>query len=478
MPDIASIIAGFDEARRGFREAEFKKSQAEQDREFSILSTLAQHVDPELAAIGAAGLLQLAGGSPKSSKGLKGFLGEVERSTFLPTIQAALGAGATTAAPTAGSAAQPSSAVIEPKRQAQGPGIPSVPPPELGGGMSPGALGANRVQPPTFGADTPGSTLGAPPGLDLLGDAGMMLPPMPEPPETPQQRMRRLFPTAGEIAGEQTYQQLRGRLNAVLEAIRNAQSPLEQDLVRGIAGAPRRATRMTTIPAQYRTATGQVLEGVVIFDPETGQAEVDGEPVTIVKQLPKTAPRPVGVNTNVGGTITRQFLDPTTGMPLYEVPTGMPVSEAPVYSGTATVDGNVVRLPRTGGAPEILGSAPQPAGALSPEQQQATAWLTDVTAEVKARLSTYNQTRPPGMKATALPLAQQNAVVQQLTKGRYKTIGELTAATKRQMVAPGGGASDEAGGDTARSRANRVRQRLERQSPNIVQGSGMPPPGM
>jgi hypothetical protein len=167
--------------------------------------------------------------------------------------------------------------------------------------------------------------------------------------------------------------------------------------------------------------------------------------------------------------VTRDFISPSTGAPQFSVDTGMPVPPPPSpVRGTIVTDEGIYDLRREGGTGGRIGNPPPSAGALSPEQQQATAWLTDVQAAVKAQLSTYNQNRPGGMKATALPTAQQDQVVQRVTKGRYKTIGELTVATKR--VAGTGGA-----GDSPRDRANRVRQRLESSDPGTIRGSGMPP---
>lgn len=458
--DINGLITGFDTRRRGYRDEELKKAHAAEDREFSILQALATHIDPEIAAIGATALLNLAqGGGPKTKKGLRGFMGEVEGSAALEPIKTFLGAGATAPTPTPGSAAQPDTAVVEPERQQRGPGLAAPPMPAVGEG------------PP--GMPLPGGEVSeqGPPALGGLS----MGPPPPPPPETPQGRMRRLFPSAADVAEETTFRQLQGRLKAILQGITQAGGGREDVLnaTLGAVGAPRRASRMTTIPAQYRTADGQTLEGVVIFDPETGTAEVDGQPVTILKQLPKTPPRPIGVNVaGPSGTVNRQFLDPMNpgAPPIAEVETGLqaPAGPAP-FSGTVTTDEGVFRLPRGGGEGVRVGDAPARAGELSPEQQQATGWLADVNAELKGALSAFNQNRPPGMKATALPTTQQNTIVQRITKGRYKTIGELTAATKR-VAAPAG-----PGADDPRSRANRVRQRLESSQPSRVQGSGMPP---
>lgn len=467
--DIGGIVSGFDSARRTYRDAELKKAQADQDREFSILQALAQHMDPEMAAVGAAGLLQLAEGGPKVGKGLRGFLGEVDRSSALPSIRALLGAGQQAPTPQPGSAAQPNTAVVEPERQARGPGMATAPPVAPAGegppGMAlPGAqVGAGGAPP---GMDAGGGAPGGPPGL--LPATG----PLPQPPETPQQKMRRLYPSAGEIAANQTFLNLQARLNAVLQGIRAAKTPQEQDLVRGIAGAPRRATNTKPQNAEFRTADGRELSGTVIFDPATGVAEVDGEPVTILKLLPTNAPRPIAVSRNVGGVVTRDFMDPNNlgGPPLASVDTNMPVPAPPSpYSGTVTTDEGVFRLPRGGGEAEKVGNAPPRAGELTPEQQEATGWLRDVDAEVKAALSGVNQNRPSGMKATALPTQQQNAIVAKVTRNRYKTIGELTAATKRSA----GGTSSTT--ESPRDRANRVRQRLESQQPSRVQGPGMPP---
>lgn len=478
MSLTAGLISGFDNARRTYRDAELAKAAHDQDREFSILSALAQHTDPELAKIGAAGLLNIAqGGIPRTGKGMSGFLGEVDKTSQMPALQAIFGAGAsgappaTAAVPTPGSAAQPNSAAVDPERVANGPGIGAGVTPPTMGGAPPGAPSAPGVTAPQFGAQAPDSPLGeaSPP---QFGAPGLGMPPAgPPPPETPQQRSKRLFPSAGDIAADTASKQLKARIQAVFEGLQTAKNPDEVDIIRGLAGAPRRQSVNKPMNAEYRDATGQEMSGTVIFDPTTGQAEVDGQPVTILKMLPTNAPRPIGVNRNVGGNITRDFLNPNdpSAPPLASVETGMPVpAPPPEFGGTATVNGQVVQTPRRAGqAPNVLGAAPTPAGALDADQQEATGWLTDVNAEVKAKLNATNQQRIGMPKTTALPIAEQNAIVAKVTKGRFKTLGELTAATKRSV---GGG------GDGRRDLGNRVRQRLERGDSSTIQGSGIPPP--
>lgn len=471
--DIGGLISGFDQARRTYRDAELKTAQAREDKEFSLLQALAQHMDPEIAAVGASALLgMVGGGGPKMRKGFSGFMGEVEKTGYMDPLQRFLGAGATSAQPEPGSAAQPDTALIEPEAQrATGGTAPTF------GAAAPAAPTGQDITPPQLGAPAGPSVGGATPpefGGGPAGPGGLgMPPPGPPPPETPMARSKRLFPSASDIAAETTYRNLKSRLDAVMQAIAAAKTEDERDLVRGIAGAPRARTAAKPMNAQYRDAAGQELEGTVIFDPQTGVAEVDGQPVTILKMLPTNGPRPIGVNVaGANGTVNRRFIDPNNpnAAPLAEVETGLqaPAGPAP-YSGTVTTDEGVFRLPRGGGEGVRLGDAPPRAGELSQEQQQATGWLADVNTEVKAALSSFNQNRPSGMKSTALGAAQQNEIVKRITKGRYKTVGELTAATKRA-------AQDDGGGDSGmRGRANRVRQRLEGAQPSRVQGAGLPP---
>lgn len=472
--DINGLLGGFDESRRGHRDAELKRAQANQDREYSILSALAQHIDPEIASIGATGLLHMAGaGGPKAGKGLSGFLGEVDSSTYMPMLQQAFaahatGAGPTNAEPTPGSAAQPDAAMVEPQQIAAAGHTPLF----TGSGAPPPGIG-NGVTAPQFGAQTPSSDLGGPPGMQMgPANLGIPGPPPQQAPETPQAKMKRLYPSAGDIAADTRYKELQGRLKAVLEGIRGAKTPQEADIVRGLAGAPRRATKHEVWNAEYQGADGQTMSGSVVFDPETGETTVGGEPVQVTKRMPNTTPRPIRTNMKASdGTINAVYSEPGSGEVQWSVNTGMPVSEPPPYSGTATVDGHVVRLPRGGGEPEVLGDAPLPAGALTIDQQEATTWLTDVNTAVKAQLSTFNQNRPGGMKATSLPAAQQDALVQKITRGRFKTVGELTAATKRQAPAPTN--APGAGNPMDRERANRVRRRLEGGQGSRIQGPGL-----
>lgn len=476
MPvDIGSLIGGFDQSRRAYRDKELERSKADQDREFSLLQALATHMDPEIAAIGAAGLLDLAGGgAPKSRKGLSGFLGEVDRSSAMGPLRQFLGAGSTNATAVPGSAAQPSTALVEPEAQKVGAGAQ---PATFGGGEGPATGG---VTAPTFGGtSTAGPGASAPPdfggdvGPPQFGMPGLGVPPPPPAPETPQLRMRRLFPSAGDIAEETAFRQLQGRFQAALNMIRQAKNPVEQDLALGLAGSPRRQSNNKPMNAQYRTADGQEMEGTVIFDPVSGQAEVDGAPVTILKMLPTNPPRPIRSTVQgPGGTLQEQFRDPNNlnAPPLATVETGRkPPPAPPAYSSIIQTPEGYVPVFRGGGTGAPIADTMPRAGELDPAQQEATGWLADVQAEVKAQLSAGNRT--PGLRAaTALPVAQQNEIVKRVTKGRYQTIGQLTAATKKTAGGP-----PEAPQDDARSRANRVRQRLEQAQPSRVQGSGLPP---
>lgn len=464
--DVNGLISGFDAARREFRDAEMKQAHAREDREYSLLSALAQHTDPEMAALGATALLGLAGGSgPKLQKGLRGFLGEVEQSSALGPIRQFLGAGETAAAAAMpGSAAQPDSAVVDPERQAQGPGISQMPPEVAGTDMEAPGLEDGGGGEPAAGLPT------RPPGL------GMVAPPMPPRPETPQQRSRRLFPSAADVAAETTFRQLQGRLNATLQAIRQAGGGQNEqlDAVMGTVGAPRRAVQSKVLNAQFRTADGQELEGSVIFDPVAQTATFDGQPVTILKQLPTNLPRPIRQSMNTNGTRTDVYLDPRTFEQQATVHTGIPIPEPPKYSSTVTTPDGTFQVQREGGLGPRLGDAPLRAGELNAEQQQATTWLTDVQAEVKAALAAANRNVfIAAQKQTALPTAQQNQIVQKITGGRYKTLGELTTATKRTTGAGDGGTSAPSA-PSMRDRANRVRQRLESTQPGRVQGSGVP----
>lgn len=481
--DVSGIISGFDEARRYERDAAMKLAHSREDRDFSILSALAQHMDPEIAAVGASALLGLQGSAgPKMRKGFSGFMGEIEKSSALEPLKRFLGAGSMNAMPTPGSAAQPSTALIEP--EAQGVNARATAP-TFGGNPAEEQVGA-RVAPPQFGgASAPASAVGGtlPPEFGgggagpAGGPLGMAPPPGPPPPETPQARMKRLFPSAGDIAEETKFRELKGRLNFLMEAIQRAKTDDERDLVRGIAGAPRSRAVTKPLNAEFRTADGQEMTGTVIFDQQSGQAEVDGQAVTILKMLPTNSPQPLRVNVKGDdGNITATFRDRNNpnAPPIASIPTGMPVPPPPSeFQSTANIDGQIVQTRRDGGPPNVLGNAPPAAGMLTADQQQATAWLTDVNATVKGELNAKNSSpnRNPALpKSTALTAAEQNAIVVKVTKGRYKTLGELTAATKRQVGNAGGGS-----GDDMRSKANRVRQRLEQGDPSRVQGSGLPP---
>jgi hypothetical protein len=477
MPSlIADLVSGFDTRRRAYGEEELKRQQAVADREFNILSVLAQHPDPEIASIGATGLLEVAGGA-RPGKGLKGFLGEVDRSTYMPQIQQWL-KGPPGAPAQPGSAVLPGSSPVQPERQAAGPPSMAVPP--MGGTASapPGmeAVGTGAMD-AAMGQGLEQAMGAAPPGM--AGDGPPVLPSQPivPMPETPQAKYRRLFPTAGEIAADTQYQTLRGKMLAIAEAIRQAGGS-QEDLINatmGAAGAPRRATRSTLVEAEYRTMDGQELRGTVIFDPDTREAQVDGQPVTILRQFPKNPPRPIrqSMATGTPGNQTRQdvYFDPTDlGTPLAIMDTGIPVAAppAPTTGGMepVMVDGTrKFAQRRRDGTLEIVEGVepPPPAGGNTPEMAEAIGLLVAVQQEVQAREA---KQRVPGLPAKKLDLGTVDQIVLQLSKGRWKSLADLKSATVR--VAP-------TSGTTARDKADRVRDRLNQQRGNAVPGSGMPP---
>jgi len=303
-----------------------------------------------------------------------------------------------------------------------------------------------------------------------------MPPPMPPPPETPQQKYNRLYPSAGDIAKEQAYGTLAGRLQAVMEAIRQSQTETEKDLVRGLSGAPRRQTKHDVWNADYQTADGQMLTGSVVFNPDDGSTTVGGEPVTVLKRYPNTPARPIGVNVaGPGGTVNRQFRDPydPAGPPIGEIPTGLRQPAGPPdYSGTVTTPEGIFQVdPREGGRGPRLGDAPPRAGDLDLNQSEALQWKTDVDVAVKSALSQRNVGKPSVIADKALPETEVNKIVLRISRGRFQSYGQLVAATKRQT----GSTGSTGGGDARREGANRVRRRLEAQDPGRVQGEGMPP---
>lgn len=479
MSVVSGIISGFDEGRRKHRDQERERAYAREDREFSILQALATHLDPEIAAIGATALLGLAGGQgPKGKKGLSGFLGEVEGSAALDPVKKFLGAGggpATGAGPTSaaavpGSAAQPSTAVVEPERQQRGPGLSAPPAPAVGEG------------PP--GMPLPGAQPGEGGPPTLAGGMATGGPPPPPPPETPQTRMRRLFPSAGDIAEEQAFRGLQGRLQAILQGIQAVGGTKDDALsaTLGAVGAPRRATRAVSKLADYVGMDGQEYQRqTVIFNPETTEyTDSSGNPVRVIREWPMTTPRPIRsqVLNPATGLMEDQFRDPNdlAGGPIATVPTNRtPPPAPPAYSSIIQTPEGYVPVFRGGGTGAPIADTLPRAGELSGEQQQATAWLADVQAEIKAALAGVNRNVPSQFRTAALPTAQQNALVQKITQGRYQTIGELTAATKKVAAPQGPGGPAGPAEEDARTRANRLRQRLEQGQPSRVQGSGMPP---
>jgi len=322
---------------------------------------------------------------------------------------------------------------------------------------------------------------GGPPGLGQasplleseLAGGGPLLgpPPGPPPPETPVTRHRRLFPTAAEIAGEQTYQQLAGKVRAIVEGLQRF--PQFSSVIEGMGGAPQRTYKPELVEAEYETADGQRQTGTVVFDPERGQATAGGQPVRILRQVAKPGSRaPVQVRkANPDGTYRIVFINPETGAEVSTTQTGMPVPADPAaFQGGVTymtkADGSTaaVRFTREGQPVEMPGYGPPPSR--TPQRDPEAVGLLE---SVKQQLKALEAPEYPGGPRRPAPVTLADSETRRLTKDRYQSYAELVQAATPQArtSTPGGAPSMD-------DLANSVWQRLTRGRSDFVSGSGLP----
>ena len=316
----------------------------------------------------------------------------------------------------------------------------------------------------------------APPGMpDILqataGPGALpQMPAGPPPPETPVARYRRLYPTASELAGEQTYQQRAAYIRAAIEGLRMTRTPQEAALVSGISGAPPRAEQSKGFNARYLDANGVEQRGWVVFDPYNETTTVGGQAVQVLEQLPATQARPVGVDV-VGpeGTMNRQFVDPATGQVVSTVARGVPPPPEPSdFTGGITwatdATGNPVALrPTRTGMATVSGVQPPPSRTAQPNPE-AVGFLRAVDRQLAA----MGKPAFPGMPTPQITDQTMNSVTQRLSNGRYQTYAELAAAAATRTTPGTGGA-----GASMEDMADSVLRRLQSGGPG--RSAGAPP---
>lgn len=467
--------------------SKYARDKADKDdaTEREILLTLARDGTPEVQALAGSALLELAtgGGQRKRKGGLRGFLGEIERSSYLAPMQAFL-SQASRGAPQAPAA--PQSAAMPTSTPVQGGALnqaalmqgPPAPPPLAGaqGPVEPRMIdGVMAMEPATR------------PTQDLRpGDVGMpQMPTMtpgqaswPQPAPVAPPKSRALFPTAEEITEANARAQIGGRLK-VLQEMGPQFGMTQQDMAgaaRAAFGAP--PSRPAASIPMILTVNGAEVLG--LYDPTTQTYEVDGVVVqpTDARRVPSSAPRPPRMQlvTDANGVqrwvVAPEEPAPGTVIPVASTtPTGKPQMPPPTYSGTATIQGpdgqpTVVRLPRTGGA-SVVGNAPPRAGQVTDEQRQYKAWKEQVDKNLAAKSK--------GMFGLGGSLPNRDAEAVTVTGIPTMTYNELQMGAQGAAVAKRGTRTGKTQSDVDKL-LGAIERKFGRSTGGTVQGSGAPPP--
>ena len=408
MSYFAGLLSGLDQRRREERERATKEADSQQDREISLLMQLAQGDDPEIASIAGAGLLETLSGNRKvtNAKGLRGFLGEVDRSSYLPQIRAAMQArGTQPQTPgTPGGAALPGASPVEPKAQGAGAGQPPMlempmvsrqglgvaPTPEMPAVSQAGLGVAGMGAPGAAGGSTP-----APLGAAMAGPPAL--------PENAQQRYQRLFPSASEVAQRTKVAELMARFQAATDALRGAKTPDERNMIMAMNGAPQAQLRPAAYNVRFINEMGMEDQGVGVMEAD-GTMTVDGRPVRPVEATPVNqrgrAPQHVDRKNPETGLMERVYFDADTMQqirvePLNTLPSVPPQFEgAPVRLGNGGM-GAVRRGTAPDAPPEVVqipGAVAPPRGSTRPQDpkkgtraREAAAFLKDVRARINEK---------------------------------------------------------------------------------------------
>ncbi len=251
MSVFQGLLEGFSGASDKAYLRNVEQEMTRRQGESKIYEYLLQSRDPKIQGLALTALLESARPTSKA-KGLRGLMGDVEASSFWPTIQAAMDERipnpeyeremrAIAPPPRPGSAALPAQALVDPRAQG------SPVPPE---GQAPeGEEGPDRayqalIAPPPAAPIPVGAPMEIPGPPQYAGaTAAGLLPP----PESRFKRRGTGVPTAEEIAESQAVAQLRGRLRATLEAWRQA-TPEERPLIEAMSGRPTAERAPQNIP--------------------------------------------------------------------------------------------------------------------------------------------------------------------------------------------------------------------------------------
>lgn len=460
---LGQILEAFGERVDLQRQREWDADQADHRNEFEILKLMAERGSPEIQGIAGAALLELASGSAGRrvrKGGLRGFLGETQKSPYLDQVKQAIEQAQITAPP-APRASLPAGSPVEPGK----PGIQAPPPPP----MSPDPYVTSR---PEITQQVDGMRTLTPPedNLAMIQQASPVLSgqaqPAMAPPPPPKPAYTRLFPTAAEIAQQQAEGALQGRINAMTGALQQAGAgqDLQQQALLGLAGAPQR--RPLAVQAMIFTLKDG-SEVVGVFDPNTQTYEVDGQPidpqlVVNARKPSSTAPRPPSTQfiTGPDGTV-REFEKGGGGEIANYGKVGKPQAPPPAMSGTVVLGPDapegegVYERPRSGGVGARLGDRPPQAGVKTQEQKQYEVWLGQVNEEIKAR----GKNQLTG-RTTLLTPQQKDEIAQRVTGQRGMTYNDLSLGAKGGQVTQRG------------ARSGKSREDIDRLIQTIQQGYG------
>lgn len=466
MSYAAGLFGGLNDRRR----EETQASRAEEDRlsglESNLLMQLAQGDDPEIAQLAGAGLLEILAGNGKvqKAKGLRGFLGEVSRSSYLPGIKSVLEArraGTPQTPGTPGGGALPPGSPVEPKAQGAEASLPPMPSEAYGGlrrfQADFGQPSAASALPSLSSAAAGGAPGGAvPPGPPALGAFGS--PALPAPPEAPAQKSARLFPSAAETAQRAKEGELMARYNAALAALQQAEgNPMATRMIMGINGTPLPQLRPTAVNVDFINPATGLQESSVGVMTEDGAVEVNGvgvvRPIGDVRPITQRPGAPIKTKRqrqNPDGTPSGVYddviIDPQTGEEQV-IPSGMPVVTPPTLVG-GNIDLGGGRIGRTDRAGNVVPvgreNPPQPStrtpSATTTEgAREAKALYATLQTRVKEKLSTMRDDF--GQPLKALPIAQLNALTKEVTQGKYPTFEALQRGVQGlgAPAAPAGG---------------------------------------
>jgi hypothetical protein len=478
MSVFQGLLEGFTGARDKAYLQSVSEEQARRKQEGEFYKYLLQSNDRDMQTMALTALFENARPTSKA-KGLRGFMGEVQSSSMFPQIQAYMDQlipnpeteremAAIAPPPRPGSAALPAQAMVDPEVvEAQG-GRSDLPQPDL-------------MAPPTM-QGTPGAVEQAPmapPGSSRF--AGATMAGMAPPPESRFKRRGTGVPTAEEIAEATAVSQMRGRITALMEGMRQARTPEERRLVSGIGGAPEATQRVQNVPSVLavlpdgtKVPAGRAPDGTLVGP--------DGEPLPDGTTFERTT-------SGSTGSMTFTAEDNPENRARYGVDPSLPPSETrtlrvqrrgdgsvmaepavsfgpPDFGGTTIIQGpegtgQVIQTPRNVGGPtNVVGEARPPVGVLPPAVAAARALVEEVDKIIAAAEA---PTAPGVPRRPVSPQQRDQITVQAARRARLPLTTYFEARNAAQLQTPAN--------DTAGSAVDRVFQRLL----NEQQGATAPP---